>query len=151
MDERQSNGSKAAPRTETNPKFEILKSETQVRIEVVWNIGAFCHLILFRASDFVLRICPFIPWRPLRLCARPSETDRCAKRTLRNPSCPSCLRGESYFSHFGCRAAALWLDSRSMLDSSLREFSFHFFNDLRIDDLIRVPDLDRHSALRFHL
>src|SRR3989337_2988698 len=25
------------------------------------------------------------------LCGRYSETDRCAKRTLRNPSCPSCL------------------------------------------------------------
>ena len=31
-----------------------------------------------------------------RLCARYSETDRCAKRTLRKPSCPSCLRGENH-------------------------------------------------------
>jgi len=44
---------------------------------------------------------------PLRLCDRYSETDRCAKRTLRKPSCPSCLRGESDFSHFGCGVAAL--------------------------------------------
>src|SRR6266545_223050 len=35
--------------------------------------------------------------------------------------------------------------------SSLREFSFQFLNDLRIDDLIGVPDLDRYSALHFHL
>ena len=33
--------------------FEIVKSKTQVRIEVVWHWG---FLILFRASDFVLRI-----------------------------------------------------------------------------------------------
>src|SRR5882724_8929385 len=50
---------------ETISKFEI-EPKTQVRIDVVWNIESFCHLILFRASDFVLRIYPFIP---LRLCA----------------------------------------------------------------------------------
>src|SRR6266545_8343548 len=53
-------------KSETISKLEILESKTQVRIEFVWNIGSFCHLILFRASDFVLRICLFIPWRPLR-------------------------------------------------------------------------------------
>jgi len=44
-------------------------------------------------------------WRSLRLCARYSETNRCAKRTLQNPSCPEsvvspvepCLRGEYSF------------------------------------------------------
>ena len=44
----------------------------------------------------------FFSLRPLRLCVRYSETDRCAKRTLRKPSCPSCLRGESDFSRCGC-------------------------------------------------
>src|SRR6266536_2986486 len=43
-------------KSETISKFEILKFKTQVRFEIVWNIGSFCHLILFRASDFVLRI-----------------------------------------------------------------------------------------------
>src|SRR5947208_11579740 len=36
---------------ETISKFEI-EPKTQVRIDVVWNIESFCHLILFRASDF---------------------------------------------------------------------------------------------------
>jgi hypothetical protein len=53
--------------------FEIVKSKTKVRVEFVWNIGSFCYSILFRASDFVLRICLFIPWRPLRLCVSDSD------------------------------------------------------------------------------
>ena len=62
----------------------------------------------------------FAPWRPFdvaqeMLCGRYSETDRCAKRTLRKPSCPEpvgsnvepCLRGESDLSQFDCGFAAL--------------------------------------------
>lgn len=30
------------------------------------------------------------------LCARESETDRCAKRSLLTPSSPSCLRGQQF-------------------------------------------------------
>jgi hypothetical protein len=40
------------PSKDQNPK---LKSEKKF----VWSIGMFCHLTLFRASDFVLRICRF--------------------------------------------------------------------------------------------
>ncbi len=65
---------------------------------------------------------PFAPLRPFdvaqgMLCGRYSETDRCAKRTLRKPSCPEsvvsnvepCLRGENWLCFFGRGFAALCL------------------------------------------
>src|SRR2546426_7507088 len=69
--------------SETNPKSEYRNpKQTQSQINLksgksktpnpkgVWNFTYFGHLILFRISDFVLRIFLFLA--PLRLCARHS-------------------------------------------------------------------------------
>ena len=53
------------------------------------------------------------PWRPLRLCARQSETNRCAKRTLRKLLCVfRVLCGHSSFLRLRLRRAR-----RSVVDS----------------------------------
>ena len=60
--------SKAAPRTETNPKTR--KPSYGIQNGLVWNFLGFDHLRLFRISDFGFRVCnPVDAWRALRLRA----------------------------------------------------------------------------------